>query len=218
MRASRVEPDRGGPMTKRTLSSTIYDPYTTQAVWGEPLECGGLPPLWGGMEAAGILSTPPPTHPKAAASCRTPKLEEFCDVRLENFAHRVARQLRQDAQKRGDLVRREVLLGPGAERVEIERRTILQHDGRRDALAPFGILDADHAAVRDGGMGAQRFLDLDRGYLEAAGLDDVDRGAAEDAIGAAGANGDVAGAKPSIGGEGVARRLRTTPVLAEDSG
>src|SRR5215813_12257769 len=48
--------------------------------YGEALECGGLPPLWGGKGAwvrrrgvGSMVPPPPPSHPKAAASCRTPK-------------------------------------------------------------------------------------------------------------------------------------------------
>ena len=73
-----------------------------------------------------------------------------------------------------------------------------RHDGGGDPLAPLGVVEADDGAVGDRRMGAQDLLDLQRRHLLAAGLDDVDRRPAEQAVAVGLAHGDVAGAEPAV--------------------
>ncbi len=64
------------------------------------------------------------------------------------------------------------------------------------------------------GMGAVHLLDLERRHLLPAGLDDVDRRAAEQAVALRLADRHVAGAEPAVG-ERVGRRLGPLPVPGE---
>ena len=107
------------------------------------------------------------------------------EIGLRHLAHRVARQLDIGAQEGWHLVGREPLLAESSQFVEREAMAFVQHDGGGDALAPYVIGHADHSAFLDRRVLAQRLLDVERRDLEAAGLEDVDRLAAEEAIHAA---------------------------------
>jgi len=79
---------------------------------------------------------------------------------------------------------RQQLLGPSTKGLQIEGIAVIQHHGCGDALAPLRVGDADHGTLGNRGMRAQCFLDLERGYFVSAGLEDVNVGAAKNAIAA----------------------------------
>src|SRR5208283_2424742 len=122
------------------------------------------------------------------------------------LSHRIARKRIQHEKPRRQLVSREQLLGPGAKGREIEGIAVIQHVGqylfqnygRSDALAPLWIGHADHGTLGDRGMFAQRFLNLQRGYLVSARLEDVNVRPAKNAIDTVLDDRSIARAKPAI--------------------
>jgi hypothetical protein len=147
--------------------------------------------------------------------CRV--LEELGDVGFDDLAHGVAGKGVEEQQAGGKLVGGEGFGGPGAEGGKIEVAVWMQNNGGGDALAPFGIGDADDGALGDGGMGAEGLFDFESGEFVTAGLEDVDAGAAEDAIGVVLDDGGVAGAEPAVA-EGFAGGFGFVPVFVEDGG
>ena len=116
--------------------------------------------------------------------------------------------------REGSLYAASSSFGPGAQRWQIEGIAIVQHHRRGDALAPLRIGHTDDGTLGNRGMFAQRLLNLQRGNLVSARLENVDVRPAENAIDAVLDDRGVAGAKPAIA-KGIARRVRLAPVFLE---
>src|SRR5262249_51941523 len=111
----------------------------------------------------------------------------------------------------------EPLLGEGAERLDLAGGA--EDDDGDDALAPALVGHADDGDLADRRVLAERLLDLEGGDLVAAALQDVDRGAPEEAdVSGLVALGDVAGLEPAGGREGGGGRLGALVVAGEDAG
>src|SRR5215813_7773018 len=95
--------------------------------------------------------------------------------------------------------------------------TVIQDNGHGDALAPLRIGHADNYALGNRGMFAQCFLNLQRGYLVSAGLDDVTVRPAENAIDAVRDEPRITGAKPTVPKD-LACCVGPAPVFCEHAG
>jgi hypothetical protein len=102
-----------------------------------------------------------------------------------------------------------------ADGVGVERGAV-RHDHGDHAIAPGLVGDAHDGDLGDIGVQAQRLFDLERRELVAARLEDIDARAAEDLHVALGvARGGVAGAKPAVLVEGVARGVVAAVIARE---
>ena len=113
-----------------------------------------------------------------------------------------------------NLVGRHALAAPCLESGVIEVRAVPGHDEGGDRLAPDFILNADDRDLGDGLVGQQHAFDFQRGQLVAAGLDDVHRGAAHDAVVAVLDHRHVAGAEPAVD-KALAGGFLVAPVFEE---
>src|SRR5829696_2956492 len=93
----------------------------------------------------------------------------------DELLHLTGRGPRDLAEFHGDraLEVRQVLAAEGDELLRCRSLCRLEGDERLRPLAPEIVRDADDGALEDGGMGAERVLDLDRRDVLATGDDDV---------------------------------------------
>src|SRR3954452_20237465 len=118
--------------------------------------------------------------------------------RLGDLAHRVARQLVEEAHLARALVGRE-LAGDVVDQRLLVGRVVLRYHPGDDLLAEVGVLLAGDGCLLDGGVVEQRDLDLPGADLVAAGLDQVGRAAADDApVAVLADGGEVAGEEPAV--------------------
>ena len=141
-------------------------------------------------------------------------MEKGCHVRLHHFSQRIARQGADRQQRPRNLVGRQPFLRPLLKVQARKCKAITQLDGCRHALAPLRVLDADNRAFGNRRMRSQHLFDLECRHLEAAGLDDVDAGAAEQPVVPLFDHRDIARPEPAVA-KREARFVRTLPVLAE---
>ena len=97
------------------------------------------------------------------------------------------------------------------------------HRARRNqhgynSLTPLRVVDPDHRRLADRLVAQEDIFDLEGRHLLPAGLEDVDRGSAQDPVATLLDDRGVAGAEPSIGGEGRIGVLGSVPVFEKDGG
>ena len=140
------------------------------------------------------------------------QVEEFHYSGLGVLAYGVPRQRVHQNDLLGHLVGCEALPREAAQRVHVERVRSLANDCRANTIAPIRVRDTDHGAVHDSGVGSQHVLDFQRGYLLAAGLEDVHARATEDAVRAVLDHRLVTCIEPVLFSERILRLLLTPPV------
>src|SRR5207244_3666378 len=94
---------------------------------------------------------------------RSRRLELRAEILPEDLAHRVLRQLGQEADDLRLLEAREPLAAELAERLGRERLSRPQDDTGGDPLTPLEVGEADHRCLLDAGMRLQDRLDLGGG-------------------------------------------------------
>src|SRR5215469_14604685 len=112
-------------------------------------------------------------------------------------------------------MRRQSLFSPLAKLFKLQAISLFENKSCTDSFAPLQIGNSNDGALRDSGVFAQRFLDLQRGYFMPACLQDVDVGTPEDAVDAVFKHRCISRSEPPIT-KSFPCRLRFTPVFEED--
>src|SRR5512142_1283955 len=89
-----------------------------------------------------------------------------------------------------------------AQRMGIKRRARKRHDESDDRLTALARCGADDSGLRDAGVLQQQALDLRRGHIDAAALDDVAVAAAEMKVALRVEKAEIAGSEIAVRGEG----------------
>ena len=124
--------------------------------------------------------------------------EQLNHLGLDHFTHRVARQIGDAHEPRGNLIDGETFPCPGTQIWKIQRSSFEEHDRNCHSLAPFIVRKPDHRALVDRWMEAKLLFDLQGRDFVASGLDDVDRVAAKDSVDRVLPDRNVPGPEPTV--------------------